>query len=68
VSILTDPISERKSARRDLDKKNIAIRPVIFAFRGQIIAEGPPEQVARAKKSLTAKFLEKELGGGALKI
>jgi len=68
VSILTDPISERKSARRDLDKKNIAIRRVIFAFRGQIIAEGTPGQVARAKKSLTARFLEKELGGGALKI
>jgi branched-chain amino acid transport system ATP-binding protein len=29
---------------------------------GKVIAEGTPEQVAKSKKSLTAKFLEKELG------
>jgi excinuclease ABC subunit A len=28
---------------------------------GQIIAEGTPEQVAKSKKSLTAKFLKREL-------
>ena len=29
---------------------------------GQIIAQGTPEEVVKSKKSLTAKFLKKELG------
>ena len=28
---------------------------------GQIIAEGTPEQIIKSKKSLTAKFLKKEM-------
>ncbi|WP_313717579.1 hypothetical protein, partial [Kaistella carnis] len=28
---------------------------------GEIIAKGTPEEVARSKKSLTAKFLKREL-------
>jgi excinuclease ABC subunit A len=41
----------------------IDLGPEAGANGGEIIAEGPPEQVAKSKKSLTAKFLEKELGG-----
>ncbi|MBU6171330.1 MAG: excinuclease ABC subunit A, partial [Verrucomicrobia bacterium] len=42
----------------------IDLGPEAGANGGQIIAEGTPEQVAKSKKSLTAKFLEKELGVG----
>jgi len=28
---------------------------------GEIVAKGTPEEVARSKKSLTARFLKKEL-------
>jgi excinuclease ABC subunit A len=41
----------------------IDLGPEAGAHGGQIIAEGTPEQIAKSKKSLTAKFLEKELGG-----
>jgi excinuclease ABC subunit A len=41
----------------------IDLGPEAGAHGGQIIAEGTPELVAKSKKSLTAKFLEKELGG-----
>jgi excinuclease ABC subunit A len=41
----------------------IDLGPEAGAHGGQIIAEGTPEQVAKSKRSLTAKFLEKELGG-----
>jgi len=42
----------------------IDLGPEAGANGGQIIAEGTPELVARSKKSLTAKFLQKELGAG----
>jgi excinuclease ABC subunit A len=42
----------------------IDLGPEAGAEGGHIIAEGTPELVARSKKSLTAKFLQKELGAG----
>jgi len=40
----------------------IDIGPEAGANGGQIIAEGPPEQVEKSKRSLTARFLAEELG------
>ena len=42
----------------------IDLGPEAGAEGGHIIAEGTPELVAKSKKSLTARFLEKELKGG----